>query len=145
MISFLLGRRQSDLESSHNTREIFSKNACARTDFQKNVIETFCWFNKIDSKPIPTGIFWFRVNNGNIRVISEICSKLAIKTLSLLLSLNRYHTLFWCFYCWLWASNVNNRNTRTMYNICSKLTIEKLSLWNLFSAELFNPLIPGIH
>ena len=24
----------------------------------------------------------------------------------LLLTLNRFHTLFWCFYCWLWANNM---------------------------------------
>ena len=28
----------------------------------------------------PTGIYLLKVNNGNTRVISEICSKLAIKT-----------------------------------------------------------------
>ena len=33
----------------------------------------------------------------------EICSKLTIKTLEqLLLALDRFHTLFWCFHCWLW-------------------------------------------
>ena len=38
----------------------------------------------------------------------EICSKLTIKSdivlVSLLLTLNRFHALFWCFYCWLWTS-----------------------------------------
>ena len=27
-----------------------------------------------------------------------------ISFVSLLLSLKKFHTLFWCFYCWLWTS-----------------------------------------
>ena len=39
------------------------------------------------------------------REICEICSKLKIKIPERLLStLNRFHVLFWCFYCWLWTS-----------------------------------------
>ena len=55
----------------------------------------------------------FKVNNRNDRTSCEICSKLATKTpeprhwndavgvflLSLLLTLDIYHTLFKCFYC----------------------------------------------
>ena len=44
------------------------------------------------------------------------CSKSKIETsvndvgfLSLLLTLNRFHTLFWCFYCWLWTSKFRLR------------------------------------
>ena len=33
----------------------------------------------------------------------EICSKFDVVLLSLLLTLNRFHTLFWCFY-WFWTS-----------------------------------------
>ena len=43
------------------------------------------------------------------------CSKLAVETpehweisgiilASLLLTLSRFHTLFWCFHCWLWTN-----------------------------------------
>ena len=47
----------------------------------------------------PVGIYLFKVNNRNIRTRCEICSKLAIKTpeqrhVSLLLTLNIFHTLF---------------------------------------------------
>ena len=40
----------------------------------------------------------FKVNNRNTRKSCEICLKLAIKTLE------RRHTLFYCFYYWLWTS-----------------------------------------
>ena len=71
----------------------------------------------------------FKVNNRNTRTMCEICSKLAIKTserrqcvehvqskhkrhqndangvvlVSLMLTLNIFRTLFWCFYCQLWV------------------------------------------
>ena len=56
----------------------------------------------------------FKVNNRKARAICEICSKLTIKTLErrhwcssgvLLLTLNRFHTFFWCFQCWTWQVN----------------------------------------
>ena len=52
-------------------------------------------------------------NNRNTRTMYEICSKLTIKItdktsmtslFSLLLTLNKFHTLLWCFCCWLWTS-----------------------------------------
>ena len=43
---------------------------------------------------IPTGIYLFKVNNGNTRTRCEVCSKLTANTLvSLLLTLNIFHTL----------------------------------------------------
>ena len=58
------------------------------------------WFNK----PYPVGNYMFKVNNRNSRTRSEICSKLTMMTpgvvlVSLLLTLNIFYTLFWCFYC----------------------------------------------
>ena len=61
----------------------------------------------------PFGIYLFKVNNGNTRTICEIRSKLTITIPErlqwrhsgvLLLSRNRFHTLFWYFHCWLWTS-----------------------------------------
>ena len=61
----------------------------------------------------PTGIYLFTVNNRNARTMCETCSKLTIKTPEqcqwrrsgvFIASLKRFHTLFWCFYCWLWTS-----------------------------------------
>ena len=58
------------------------------------------------------GIRLFKVNNGKIRTMCEICSKLTIKTpkrqhdvilVYLLLTFKIFHTLFWCFHCWLWT------------------------------------------
>ena len=59
----------------------------------------------------PAAIYLFKVKNGNAIAISEICSQLTIKTpeqrqnnidvvlVSLFLTLNRFHRLFWCFHC----------------------------------------------
>ena len=52
----------------------------------------------------PPGIYLFKVNIGNTKTTCEIRSKLTIKTpyvvlLSLLLTLNRFHAMSWCFYC----------------------------------------------
>ena len=59
-----------------------------------------------------TGIYLFKRNNGNMRTMCEICSKLTIKTPErlhrrpgvFLLTLNIFASLFWCFKCWFWAS-----------------------------------------
>ena len=58
-------------------------------------------------------VIYFKVNNRNTRTMCEIGSDLTIKTpkrrhdvvlVSLLLTLNKFHTLLWCSYCWLWAN-----------------------------------------
>ena len=58
-------------------------------------------------------IYLLKFNSGNIRAMCKICSKLTIKTpnditdvvlVSLFLTLNRLHTLLWCFHCWLWTN-----------------------------------------
>ena len=56
-------------------------------------------------------IYIFKVKTPT-RAMCEICSKLTIKTserrflVPLFLALNRFHILFWCFYCWFWTSGV---------------------------------------
>ena len=66
-------------------------------------------------KMFPASIWLFKVYNGNLRMW-ETCSKLTIKTpehqnnvidivlISLVLTLNRFHTIAWCFSFQLWAS-----------------------------------------
>ena len=42
-----------------------------------------CFFSKQDHqehKAFPAGIYLFKISNGNIRTMCEICSKLIIKT-----------------------------------------------------------------
>ena len=63
-----------------------------KTDICLNIISSLMY-----SKMPPSGNYLFKVNNINTRTMCEICSKLTIKTL--LLTLNRFHTLFECFYC----------------------------------------------
>ena len=60
-----------------------------------------------------------KINNGNTRLITQICSKLRIKSperrhwhhpgvfivnFEIDYALNLFHTFFWCFHCWLWTS-----------------------------------------
>ena len=75
-------------------------------------------WNKIVTETIPAGIYLFKMNNGNIRTMCEICSDFTKMTPErrqwrrsgvLLLTLNRFHILFWCFYCWLWTSKYRLR------------------------------------
>ena len=51
------------------------------------------------------GIYLFKVNNRKSSTIQEICSNAAEVILaSLLLTLDRFHTLFSCLDYWLWIS-----------------------------------------
>ena len=71
-------------------------------------IQAHNWAHFWDVADFSVGNFMFKVNNGNTWAWYEICSKLTIQTpavvlLSLLLTFNIFHTLFYCFYCELWA------------------------------------------
>ena len=63
---------------------------------------------------ILSGIYLLKFNNGNIKTMCEICSKLPIKiletsvTLFWWLTLNRFHTLYWDYHFWLWTRNYRN-------------------------------------
>ena len=67
------------------------------------------WKNNRSVMPsFPGDIYVVKVKNGDARIMCDILSKLAIKTLerrlvSLLLTLNILQT-FWCFFCWLCMS-----------------------------------------
>ena len=62
-----------------------------------------------------TGIYLFKINNGNTTAMCETCSKLTVKILErdvidvvlvfLLLTLNRFYKLLSRFQYWLWTSN----------------------------------------
>ena len=59
----------------------------------------------------PASIYLIKVNNRKTRIMCEICLKLTISKhqnevngvvlLSLVLILNKFHVLFWCFHCWI--------------------------------------------
>ena len=64
----------------------------------------------VSCKTIPPNIYWLKVSNRNNKNRREICSWLTIKIpigvedvvlVSLLLTLNIFHTVFLCFYCLL--------------------------------------------
>ena len=63
-----------------------------------------CSFASIDITQPP--IWFFKFRNRNDRTICEICLKETLKIryyvglVSLLLLLNRFHPLRWCFHCW---------------------------------------------
>ena len=46
----------------------------------------------------PAGMYFFQVDNGNAGTMCEIYSNLIMKVY---LSLNRFHSLFYYYYCWL--------------------------------------------
>ena len=55
---------------------------------------------------------------------------------SLLLTLNRFQTLLWCFRCWLWTSKCTLRRSSVFVN--SKvycLLLELNAIWHLFTTE----------
>ena len=47
----------------------------------------------ISRTPTPSCVYLFQISNGVIEVV----------LVSLLLTLNRFNTLFYCFFCWLWT------------------------------------------
>ena len=69
------------------------------------------WFLKTSWKN-PASIYLFKVNSGNANVpnmfnvngLSNQNNINGLVLLSLLLTLNRFDTLFWCFHFWLWTS-----------------------------------------
>ena len=70
-----------------------------KKSFTKSIMKLICGNS-------PVSIYLLKTNNRGTRTRCEICSKLTIKTLfwcivlvSLLLTLNIFHTLFYCFYC----------------------------------------------
>ena len=77
---------------------------------------------KINHKPsqtqLTTNIYLFKVNNGNIRKRHDIDVFLVF----LSLTLNIFHTFFWCFFCWLWTSK------------CSLESMIWIKIMNIFSS-----------
>ena len=82
---------------------LFPYRECIRSDFLNNGFQA--------------DICLFKVNNGNSRIMYEICSKVSNKSEQLqwcqwhgsgifMLTLNRFDTLFWYFNCWRWIGNV---------------------------------------
>ena len=93
----------------------------------------------------PADIYLFKVNNGNTKIICKIYSKSTIKTTvfhfytpwkrqetkgfltfsgdiemePFLLTLNKFHTLFWCFHCWLWTIKYGMRLELSSYSTSS--------------------------
>ena len=74
----------------------------------------------------------------------EICSKLTIKhqndivLVSLYLTLNRFHTLFWCFHCWLWANNYQ-QHMLSIWSpyVCYMLWFQNKWFWIFFLNSLY--------
>ena len=93
----------------------------------------------------PADIYLFKINNVNTRSMHGIRSKL-IKTaewkdainvvsVSFLLTLNRFHTLFQCFHCWIW--NAGCRGFTVEYFVRHK----RVDVFALFGTTSFLPLL----
>ena len=48
---------------------------------------------------------------------------------SLMLTLNRFHTLFWCFHCWIWSSK---------FHLGSFIWVHSVLQWVLSCSECFS-------
>ena len=100
-----------------------SFNTISRRNYLNQSLRTFNWFNvtcieifKITGASVhfslsfcPAENYLLKVNNVNTRAMCEISSRFTVKTpewrqwcflVPLLLTLNRFHALFWRFYCW---------------------------------------------
>ena len=72
---------------------------------EKSVYGTGFIYFSMASHP-PTDIYLFKVSNENTRTMCEICSNnnrhqndtIEVVLVSLVLTLNRHHIMFWCFY-----------------------------------------------
>ena len=87
---------------------------CISCDFFENSKRLYSV--RVTSFSFPTGIFLSKDNHGNTRTI-EVCLKLTIKTPEqcqrrrssvFVVTINIFHTLFFCFHCWLWARKCPN-------------------------------------
>ena len=78
---------------------------------------------------LPVSIYLYKVNNENTRTMREICSILTIKIPERhhWPNLNRFHTLFWCFHCWLWTASCVG--TRNIHKSCSPAFV---TTWNRY-------------
>ena len=115
-----------------------------------NVVRCYIWLWQID----PAGIYLFKVNNGmcEIHIITwcEICLVIDVILVSLLITLNIFHTLSWCFHCWQvsthWGEDARKLNMTLFVNPetrnedstkvnayeCNILFTENLWLWLYF-------------
>ena len=97
---------------------------------------------KLDSL-IPANINLSKVNNRNTRKRCETCSKLTIKTPEegqwrllvsfwcLLLTWDRFHTLFWRLYCWLWTNKCRLSIFIPIYSKENEIELQKRYINNI--------------
>ena len=115
-----------------NFAKFTGKHLCQRLFFNKVAGRglvfscEFCEISKNNffyrTPPVAASICLFKCENGNSRTICEICSKLTIKNnrsylvslrrSAVLLTLNRFHTMFWFFHCSLWTNKWRLRSIR---------------------------------
>ena len=84
----------------------------------------------------------FKVNNGSTRIMCEICSELTIRhqrgvmgvvLSSLLITLNRFYSLFWCFHCW--TSNADWGNSFSCIHVSPFRSMD-FSIWETTSHDV---------
>ena len=80
------GKNKSQLK----TKEVINQVMILKAIF-KHYLSSASKYIPFYNSTYPGGIHLFQVSNGNIGTMSEICSKLTIKTL------NIFHNLLWCF------------------------------------------------
>ena len=92
----------------------------------------------------PVVICLFKGSKWNTRTISEIYSKLTIKTLGrrcsvvTIVKFEQTHTLFWCFHCWFWTSKYRLGDSIFKPKTCLKLmitTVQVLEMQHFFKSR----------
>ena len=97
-------RANPEFQKTSDRNDIFKINLKQLRFFPRKMVHLPSWYSLFKDQKLR--------HQSNL----EICSKLMIKTpershsrcsgvfVFFLLTLNKFHTLFWCFYCWHWTS-----------------------------------------
>ena len=120
-----------------NVSWIISIRSLPRTVLSQKSTKLQKHLNGVNQEIDPTGVYLFKINNGNNRTICDICNKKDTRTtshvtvVSFLLILNRFYLLLWCFYWWF---------VTYKYRLCR----QKLSKDFCFNFYIFKKFTPGI-
>ena len=117
----------------HNFLAIYSLGIFLKSLSLDQVFQVLLCQTNYEYSLFPVSNYMFKVNNKKTRTRCEICSKRrsGVVLVSLLLTLNIFHTSFLCFYCWLWTCNcrLGYLFGLTRYNIFSECHYLLTEVW----------------
>ena len=95
------------------------------------------------------GIYLFIISNGNTRTMCEICSDLTKKDtnnvvlVSLLLTLNTFHILFWCFHYYRLARRIHRIYSKPLLGATITPNLVPWVSRKIFSLEILSDICLG--